>query len=88
MKAAMEKSSAPSRMESGSPTRCGCQVSPNTAALISIVPSQRESTEIVLVGNTLATFAAIAAFRAEEDYTPPDRDLSSCSQSVLCTFLI
>ncbi len=88
MMAAMEKTSAQSRIGSGSPTHCACQASPDMAALISNVPAQRESSKIGLADYALAGFVSIAAFRAERDYTPPDRELSRRSQSVLCTFLI
>jgi hypothetical protein len=67
---------------------CDCQVSPEVPALISIASAPQVSHEVLLVGDTLTVFAPVTVFRAEEDYTPPDCELSRHSQSVLCTFLI
>jgi hypothetical protein len=85
---AKEMSSAQSWIESGNSTQCGCQVSPDSPTLASIAPASRESSAMALVDHTLAGFTSIVAFRAEEDFTPPDRASSRHSQSVLCTFLI
>src|ERR1017187_5478729 len=67
MMAPMEKSSAHSRNQTVGSTQCGCQVSPNTPASIPIAPAQRESREMALVHNALATFVSVVVFRAEDD---------------------
>ncbi len=88
MMAAKEKSSAQLRIKSVSSTQCGCQVSPKTPASMPIAPAQRESREMALVGNALASFVPVVEFRAEDDYIPPDRESRRYSQSVLCIFQI
>jgi hypothetical protein len=86
--AAMEKNSAPSRVESGSFTQCGCQAFPGRPVSVSMAPAQRESRDVALMGNVLASFAPIAMVRAKGGYTPPDPDSYRHLQSVLCIFLI
>jgi hypothetical protein len=86
--AAMEKNSAQSRVESGSATQCGCQAFPETPAVFSIAPAQREFRDVALVDNAFDSFAPIAMFRTEDGYTPPGPESSRRSQSVLCIFLI
>ncbi len=89
MMAAQVKSSNQPRTNSGdSTTQCGCQVSPNTPAFVSIPPAQWESREMALADNMLAGLLPIVAFRAEDDNTPPDRQSRRHSRSVLCTFQI
>jgi hypothetical protein len=88
MMATMEKSSAHSRNQSVGSTQCGCQVSPNTPASIPIAPAQRESREMALVDNALASFVPVVVFRAKDDYIPPDRESRRYSQSVLCIFQV
>ena len=81
-------SSAQPRNESGGLTQCGCQVSPDRPALVSLVPAQRDSRDVALVDNTLASFAPIAIYPATGDYTPPAPELCRHSRSVLCIFQI
>lgn len=88
MATAKAKSSVQSRIESGSPTQCNCQISPSKPAFAAIAPAPRESHDVMLVDDTLAAFASIVEFRPEEYYAPPDRELNRHSQSVLCTFQI
>ncbi len=88
MMTAMKNASAHFKVESGTSTQCGCQVSPGAPAFAAIAPATRESNVIALTDNPLAGFVSIAAIRSEENYIPPDRDSFRHSQSVLCTFQI
>ncbi len=88
MMAVMKNVGAQEGIESGGPAQCGCQIAPGAPALAAVVPAPRESSAVMFVADTLASFESIAAIRMEERYIPPDRVPRSHSQSVLCTFLI
>jgi hypothetical protein len=86
--AAKERSGAQPRIGSADFNRSCCKMVPGTPATMSTPPPQQMSQELMIVGGTLAGYVPNMTPRTAEDRTPPDRQLHSRSQSLLCTFLI
>ena len=87
---AKEKSVAHFRMVSADSSRSCCKTVPGTPSLTTAAtaPAQQESMEMAPVRVMLASYLPNTTFRVMDDHAPPDRQLRSRSQSILCTYRI